>query len=251
MAFPTFGGSPTTDTVSAGADGGQVDLAAPAGVAAGDYQIVVIAYATGTTSFSEPAGWIKAIDVALTSPTSGGSGSGRMVIYERDAENDPGAAAFSCTTGAVRVFAAVRAYWTLPEGSTGRTAAMQSVAEASGTASTTHTLPSVTTSVAESLVIGIGVADQTNPPAATLTWDGWGSLTERVDFQGGNASEIQSIGIADLQVASPATVSGQTVTTSSADEVGLVAIILNGAGEAPGPDPAARTRGFLSILLGD
>lgn len=244
MPFPAFGDF-TTDTAATGAGGDIVTLAAPTGVASDDYQVVAISYATGTVTFSTPTGWTKLVDQPVNSPTSGASGTSRIVVYESATETGE----FSCTTGAIRVLGAARAYWTLPEGSTGRTVTPAVTIEAEGTASTSHTMPSITTTVGDSLVIGIGCSDQTNPPGASQSWTGFGSFTERVDFTGGNASEIQAVGIADLQVASPGTVSGHVFTTATADECGLVTIVLNGfSDEEPPADTAAKTRAFFSLL---
>lgn len=234
MAAPAYK-SHSTGTVSTGNTAVSVAAPSPA-PAAEDYQFVglLIASSSITLPATDPSGWVKRNDIVVSSDNAA-SGTSRVALYELSptatlAEKQ---GAFALTLSASRVWAAARGCYTLPAGSTGRTIAIAVLNEALGTGGTSHAVPGVTTTAADSVVVVFGGSDQHSSVGAQ-SWTGTGTFTSRVNLQGGNATERQAIVMADKTVASPGAVS-DTFTTQTADEVGMFSLVLNGVSSTVAP----------------
>lgn len=226
---PTFRGFSVAESSSGSTT---VSVPAPSTTpTATDYQLVALQISSSSADVpvTDPAGWVRRGNIIVQSPP-GTSSTSRFVLYEikPDATLAQRQATFALTLTAGRVWAAVRGCYTTPLGSTGRTVAVQSKAEAEGTASVTHTLPTVTTTTPNSLVIGFGGSDQVNSVSASQSWPSTGLMTQRVSYTGTNTTEIQSLTMADMVVPTPSSGVGGTFTTQSLDEVGLFVVVLNG-----------------------
>jgi polysaccharide lyase-like protein len=226
---PTYRGSITAQS-STGSTA--VSIAAPSPQPElTDYQLVAlqIAASSADVPITDPAGWVRRGNIIVQSSPSTSSNS-RFVLYEikPDATLTQRRAAFALTLTAGRVWAAIRGCWAVPTGSTGRTVAVASKAEAEGTASTSHSLPTVNTSQPNSLVIAFGGSDQSNLIASSQSWPSTGLMTQRVSYTGTNTTEIQSLTLADQVVTVPTNGVGGTFTTQSLDECGFFSVVLNG-----------------------
>lgn len=221
MAFPTYGAA---TTAGAGNGGAAVSLAAPSGLAAGAYQLAIVAIVSSSPTFgAAPNGWTKILDVPLTDPDS--SSTSRLGVFESTSDTGP----FNITLSASRVWQGIRAYWNLPSGSAGRTVAVASMAE-SGTRGTAHPLPSVTTTAPDSLIIGIGLSETAS---AAQSWSSLGAATSRVTYDALNTIERLWLALGDVQRATPGSGTPATYTTSVADFATLATVVIDGASSAP------------------
>lgn len=204
-------------------------IAAPSGVAAGDYQIVAIVYASSSGNVgTTPSGWTLLDNTAMTLPSGD---TGRVAIYESTTSTT----AFTMTFTAARVWAAVRAAYTLPAGSSGRVKALGKNIE-TPTGTTTHATPAMTTTVADSLIIAVGGVDSTS---ASQNWTGFGNFTSRAVINNTNTSEREVICLADRTLAAATSNVTANFTTALADEAGMYAIVLEGVAGASAPTVSA------------
>lgn len=196
-----------------------------------DYQLValLISASSADVPITDPAGWVRRGNNIIQSPTAG-PGTSRFVLYEikPDATLAQRQATFSLTMTASRVWAAVRGVFTVPSGSTGRTVAVRDRVEPEGTASTEHFLPFVTTTAPNSLMIAFGGSDQYGGWYSSQTWPTTGLMSKRVSYTGSNTTDILSIVMADQVVPTATADMSGTLTTSSADEVGMFVVVVNG-----------------------
>ena len=225
MAAPAFK-SHTTAQVATG--NSAFSIAAPSGVASGDYQVVALIYASSSGDVgATPSGWSLLDNTAMTLPSGD---TCRVAIYE----STTATAAFAMTMTAARVWAAIRAAYTLPAGSSGRVKALGKTIE-TPTGGTSHTTPSMTTTVVDSLVLVWAGVDTAN---TSQQWTGVGSgWTQRAAIQGGNASERQAVVLADRTYAAATSGITTTLTSAVADEAGMYAIVLEGVASAPALEP--------------
>lgn len=226
---PTYRGSITAQS-STGSTA--VSIVAPSPTPAlTDYQLVALQIASSSADvpITDPAGWVRRGNIVVQSPAATSNNS-RFVLYEikPDATLAQRQAAFALTLTAGRVWAAIRGCYTTPAGSTGRTVAVQSKAEAEGTASVTHTLPTVATTTPNSLVIAFGGSDQVNTVSPSQSWPSTGLMTQRVSYTGTNTTEIQAVTMADMVVPSATGGVGGTFTSQTLDECGFFVVVLNG-----------------------
>lgn len=237
MPAPAFGGVGTAGNGTSAT----VTAAAPAGVASGDYQLCVASIASSSATLgTTPAGWALLADIAVTgssSPDRGGSN--RFAVYE----STTATGSFSLTISSSRVWHAVRGFWTLPSGSTGRTASAASTSVGS-TGATSISAPAVTTVADNSLAIVVGGFD-TGPTSDTVKWSSTGSYTSRynanIGASGGTAdgtAERQCLLIADQVFASSGSSATGTLTLTGTEEPAAVQVVLNGVADTPtGPEP--------------
>jgi hypothetical protein len=226
---PTFRGFSTAQS-STGSTSVSVPAPSPT-PALTDYQLVAlqIAASSADVPVTDPPGWVRRGNIIVQSSPSTSSTS-RFVLYEikPDATLAQRQAAFALTLTAGRVWAAIRGCYTTPTGSTGRTVAIRSLAEAEGTASTEHFLPTVETLAPNSRVIAFGGSDQSNLVAASQSWPSTGLMTQRVSYTGTNTTEIQALTMADQVIPNPTAGVGGTFTTQTLDECGFFVVVLNG-----------------------
>jgi hypothetical protein len=234
VTYAEFGGTESANGVA----NTQVALAVPApaagrpALAVGDYQLItlIIASSTGTVDLASlPAGWSVILDEQVAYVDSGAS-SGRFVLIESTTNT----AAFSIPGVCSRRWEAERTYWTIPAGSSGRTAPPVFVLTAPGT---NHATPAVSTAQPDSLIVGIGGSEVASPGVA-WQWSSFGTFTERAN-NGANAGptfgENMCVGVGELPVASPtANVSG-TWTLPVTAQAAMVSIVLDGVGAAADP----------------
>lgn len=222
MAAPAY---KSHSTAVANSGNASFSIAAPSGVAAGDYQIVSIIYASSSGNVgTTPSGWTLLDNTAMTLPSGD---TGRVAIYESTTSTT----AFTMTFTSARVWAAVRAAYTLPAGSSGRVKALGKNIE-TPTGTTTHATPAMTTTVADSLIIVTGGVDSTS---ASQNWTGFGNFTSRAVVNNTNTSEREVICLADRTIASPTSNVTANFTTALADEAGMYAIVLEGVAGASAP----------------
>jgi pectate lyase len=184
LAPPTFVG------VSDGSSGESagVDLTAPAGVQAGDFEIAVILSAGAETMTAVPAGWSLMRQADVTSPTGDPGGPCTAWLYSRTAAGAGTSA--SWTKSGTRVWHGTRVAWR-GHGSLGATAVT-----AETISGTSHPTPPVTPVNPNNLVVGIVAADLLNATTGPFTPPaGW---TERYDRTITNSTENESIAIADF-----------------------------------------------------
>lgn len=239
MAFPAYRSKTETGVTSAS---NTVSIAAPAGVTATDYQIVVVSVSSGSVALavSPPAGWTLLSDDQVTSPTSPDrGGTQRVGLYEisPSATSTQRSAAFAMTmTGTARIWSGVRVAYSVPAGSTGRTVALSKTIDPNPTATTSKPLPAITNGATDSLAIGVGAGDFSN----TSIWTSTGTYTQRSLYGNGSTSEFQYFAIGDAQVAASASPSA-TFVLSPADEAAVYHLILNGTSGATAPTVGAGT----------
>lgn len=195
---PEFGG---IGSAVQGADS-NIILPAPTGLQTGNYQLAIIAIASDTEPIlTVPSGW-TGVGV-LTNPRSGGAATSRLEIYA--STTDTGTATFSRgTVSGDHEYHAVRVYWTGQASVAGAT-----VQNAVGQV-TDIPIPSQTTTVNNSMVIG--VVNQECPPAdgppSYTVPAGW---TER--YNASLTVENEGIAVADFVQATAGTVDGTFVST--------------------------------------
>lgn len=241
MAAPTqvgtavaTGGQTTTPTFSASS-----------GVATGDHQAVALALATtGETVTAGPGtGWLLAGSLSLTSSPPATTDTSQLLIYVENPANDPGNASFSVTKSGGRLWRGFRvAYRGGPGWNT------SSLQIATSAFATSHAVPAQTTTAPNSIVIGGLSLDPGAATTATVTQPGgWTELADTTGANSGGTTEALTVAGAALVQASPGTVNG-TFTPSISDDALVWSMIL--PSDEVASDPAAQTRGFLSILLG-
>lgn len=203
-----------------------VAVTAPAGLAGGDHQLVVLGVGTDAETLSAaPSGWTLLSNLANTTDTF------RTALYYSD--SDTGTATFG-KSGSAQGYAVRLAWRGGPGWATG------SVVANAGTSSTsTPSLQNVTTTSPDSLVIGVCHAETGAANVATHTPPaGW---TERFDDTASNGTRRQAVAVFEITKATVGTQTGGTVTVSRSDFVNVFGIALNGAGEVTVDDPTPAT----------
>lgn len=228
----------------AGGVSATVNPAAPA--SAGATQIAIISVTVNSeTVTAVPAGWTLRASLSMTTPNSNVPDRGNTQFVWVYSQDVPDTAAASWTKSGTRRFAAVRISW--PDVLAAPT--FGSPTQSNDT--TTHSTPSITPPANTDVkVIGIAAIDQ-GPTPVTLTPPGspWSTVSNTTTPAA--ASESQTIAVVEQTIAataSPSAVSA-SFTTSAAEEAFLLSLVLPGTSTGGG-DPAALTRGFLSILAG-
>lgn len=241
MAAPTPVGTATT----AQGQTATLTAAAPAGVATGDRQAVIAVLATsGEDVVAAPSGWLVAATQAMTS-TLTAADTTRLVIYTPDPAVDPGSAAFSVakTTAGTRLWSTIRFAYRGGPAITGVTISTVT------TAVTSHPLPAQTTTVANSIVVGGVILDQSgaaNAFTSTTTQPaGWTKLAEISTLTSTGTIEALTLGAGAVEQVAAGAVNG-TYTTSLADDSMVWSLIVPAT--APASSSGAQTRGFFAIL---
>lgn len=226
VAVPVLVGTPT----AASTTGASVAVTAPAGLAVGDYQLIIAAMA-GLNSADTPAGW------ALLAMVENNSDTGPFRTYFFT--NDSDTASVTVSKPGATAMHVVRAAW---RGGTGFNANSQNAlpVQPAGTGqlqNTTHALPPCTTKVAESLVVAVAHVDSASA-ATTFTMAGWNERYDAAVFTG------RSVALYDIAVASPSTQNG-TLTLSRSDFINMLTIeLLAGYLLVEGP----RNSSALSVM---
>lgn len=213
---PTFVGDPTTSWGLTGSTAVTADP--PPGVASGHYQLVVAGIVSSSPTFgATPAGWTKLIDVTVT--YSDAASTGRLGLFE----STTATSAFSVPqVGSGRAWRSIRAAWAGHGGRVGNP--VQTTTGVTGSPAT----PPVTTSDPNSLVIGIGMAEE---PDAGTGWGftGTGSFTTRSNATAVNAIESIALVVGDLVVATPSANVSTNYTLTNPSEAVMVSVVLRGA----------------------
>lgn len=206
-------------TEQAGTGASSVNIDIPAGVVSGHYQLCAIILASSTPTFGTvPANWSKIVDVTIT--YSDAATSSRVGLFE--STTDTAAQFIIPQGGTARAWRAARAAWS---GHGGRTT--PPVQANIGVTSSPAT-PAITTSDPNSLVIGIGYAEE---PDGGLGWGftSTGSFTTRMNASAENVTESTAIVIADLLVATPSANITTNFGLTTASESSLISVVLRGA----------------------
>jgi hypothetical protein len=183
-----------------------LDVPTPAGAAEGDVLVAAIAVRPDTATITVPSGWtlVRRMD-------NGGGAPNSLAVYRRVAGAGEPAThrwSFSTSTGSAGAILAFRG--------ADQSAPVDVDAGASTASSTAHTAPSVTTTVARTmLVTAYGFS-------SSATWTPHPGMTEAVDVA--SLAPDQATGIAlsvayELQIAAGAT-GARTATASSNADVG-------------------------------
>jgi hypothetical protein len=229
------------------ANGGQntaVSLAAPSGTATGDHQGVVLHVATtGETMPAPAAGWLLRGSLSMTGGQAGGTDTTQTLFYTADPTADPAAAAFTLTKPGSRLWRGCR--FTFRGGPGWNLASLTIGTSPLGTS---HAVPAQTTTVADSVVIGGVALDPGTATTATVTEPaGWTELSDTTQATATGTLEALTVAVASIVKATPGAVTG-SFTPSISDDAMVWSIVLPSA--AAPASTIARTRGFLSILLG-
>jgi hypothetical protein len=212
VAAPVFVNSTSAENV-----GTNVALTAPAGLAAGDFQVAVIVIGTESESVpSPPSGWAAATSLQSA---GGGDSFGAFVFTST---TDTGTATF--VKSGTREGGGVRLAWSGHNGMDGTAAS----AETSGTS---HAVPAATVTTADSLVIGGVVMDG----GSAFTFTPPGGWTERFDGSVTASSPFELVTVAEVASA-PGTVNG-SFTSSGSDAAVTWSLVLapaaGGGGDVP------------------
>jgi hypothetical protein len=209
---PTF-----VESTSGSGSSSTVTASAPTGVASGHYQLIAVGIASGTPTFgTTPADWTKLFDVTIS--YSDGASTGRFGLFESTVDT----ASFSISqVGTARHWRTARAAWS---GHGGRT--ITPVQVNTGVTANPAT-PAITTSDSNSLVIGVGVAEE---PDGGVGWgfNGTGSFTSRRNATATNGTESLAVVIGDLLVASPTANVTTNFSLPNASESQMSSVVLNG-----------------------
>jgi pectate lyase len=193
VTVTTGGGStaaPTFVGASAGNSGesSAIDIPAPAGIQAGDFEIAVILSAGPETMTATPAGWSLLRQADVVSAAGDPGGPCTAWLYSRTVSGSGVSAAW--TKSGTRVWHATRAAWR------GLSSLGQVAVTAETSPGTSHLTPTVTPASANSVVVGVVAADLLNATTGPFTPPaGW---TERYDRTVTVTTENESIAIADF-----------------------------------------------------
>lgn len=193
MAPPTFGAV----TSSSGLATGAFSLAAPAGLAAGDFQIAVVMLGSDAVTIptTPPAGWTFLGEAVNTSANS-------YRFYAFSSTTATGPVSFTKSTN--RAHLAVRAYWDNHGGMIPGSFSLSNLTGGGGTAA----IPAKTPADPDSLVIALAIQDR-NDTANGATATPPAGFTERFD-QYVSAAEHLIITLADR----PTTSANQAISGS-------------------------------------
>lgn len=221
MAAP----QPIGTATEAFAQSSTVTAAAPSGVQAGDHQIVLVVLATsGETLAATPTGWLLLATSTMSAVSP--ADTTRAYLFASDPSADPGAAVFSqAKTSGTRLWSSIRWAYRGGAGPSGATFANDT------TSATTHAVPQQTTTVADSVVVGGVILDQSgalNTFTTTVTEpSGWTELAEMSNLVTAGTNEALTLGVAAVQQATPGNVNG-TFTAGTADDAMVWSLTLAG-----------------------
>lgn len=215
-------GTPT----SASTTGASVAVTAPAGLAVGDYQLIIAALSGDEitpTSVTTPSGWALLKEPGNTNLATvlNKSDTGPFQTYVFTSSSDTASVTVS-KVGATPMHL-VRIAWRGGQGFNLNSLTVQPTQPA-GTGqlqNTSFAIPSCTTTLRESMVVAVAHVDS-GSAATTFTLPGWMERYDATVLTG------RSVCIYDIVVATPGTPSG-TLTLSRSDFINMIAIELTAA----------------------
>ena len=226
MAAPTFVGVST-----AAAAATSVSVAAPAGVAAGDHQLVFLGVPSTSETVTPPSGW----ELVRTQQNTVDATPFTLRVYRITTASATAAAAFT-KSGSAQATAVRLAY-------RGGGGVESSNGSTSTSTTASHALGSVTTTVADSLVVAATYEDSASSSKTHTMPSPW---TERADFNTLGGARVGMIAAYDMVKATPGA-QGGTITSTAADHYATISVVLAGTSGPAAPTVDAGADATITL----
>lgn len=192
---------------SAFGTGSSVSVPAPAGLASGDHQLLIVLVGTSGAIPATPSGFASAGSFS----GSAGDSSMSIAVFTDSASTVTGAISITNPASA-RLITAVRLAWRGGDG----WLATPAPSGTTRTSASSHALPTQATTAADQTVVGAIAYDSGDGTSINTTWTPPAGWTERAEVNHGEGFETASIGAFDIVRTASGTQSG-TVGASRSD----------------------------------